>query len=157
MATSTASIEKVVRKVLGEELDQRNEATLEAIERMSRVLTEDVIPRLPEDADDDYTEDEPTEENGEPRAMRAGRAKFGSSDPGGEPDSPEDEDELPQRSVPHAVSEAFEALYASLTAEQASALAELFSAIAEDPADEEEHVEPPPPEQPHRPSRPKAH
>ena len=45
MATRTASIEKVVRKVLDEELEQRNEAMLEAIEQMNRVLTEEQMKR----------------------------------------------------------------------------------------------------------------
>jgi hypothetical protein len=158
MATNTASIEKVVRKVLDEEFEQRNDATLEAIERMSRVLTEEVIPRLPDDdADAGYDEDEPTEGNGRARAMRAGHAKPGIDDPADEPDTPEDEDELPQQSVPEAVSEAFEALYASLTAEQANALAELFAAIAEDPADEADESDAPPAERrTHRRAQPRA-
>ena len=157
MATQTASIEKVVRKVLDEELEQRNEATLEAIERMSRVLTEEVIPRLPEDEDATYDEEEPAGSSGRTRAMRAGRAQHGSDDPADEPHIPEDEDEPPLQTVPEAIREVFEALYASLTAEQADALAELFAAIAEDPADEAEEPEAPPAERPtHRPPRPKA-
>jgi hypothetical protein len=139
MATQTASIEKVVRKVLDEELDQRSEATLEAIERMSRVLTEEVIPRLPEDDDAGYDEEEPSGSNGRTRATRAGRAES-SDDPADQPpeDDDEDEDEPLLQAVPEAVGAAFEALYASLTAEQADALAELFTAIAEESADEAE-------------------
>ncbi|MGH8666316.1 MAG: hypothetical protein ACREUX_18800 [Burkholderiales bacterium] len=155
MATQTASIEKVVRKVLDEELEQRNEATLEAIERMNRVLTEEVIPRLPED-EAGYEEEEPTSSNDRTRAMRA-RAQPGMEDPADEPQIPEDEDEPPLQTVPEAVHEALEALYASLTADQADALAELFTAIAEEPADEAEEPEAPPAERPtHRPPRPKA-
>jgi|KBSSwiStaDraftv2_1062776.scaffolds.fasta_scaffold589682_1 hypothetical protein len=138
MATQTASIEKVVRKVLDEELDQRSEATLEAIERMSRVLTEEVIPRLPEDDDAGYDEEEPSGGNGRTRAMRAGRAESSIDDPTDAPPEDEDEEEPPLQAVPEAVSAAFEALYASLTGEQADALAELFTAIAEEPADEAE-------------------
>jgi hypothetical protein len=138
MATPTASIEKVVRKVLDEELDHRNEATLEAIERMSRVLTEEVIPRLPDDgyaSDDDA---EPSHGNGRTRALRAGRAEPGIDDPVDLPPHGEDDAELPLQAVPEAVSAAFEALYASLSAEQADALAELFTAIADESADEAE-------------------
>jgi hypothetical protein len=154
MATQTASIEKVVRKVLDEELEQRNEAMLEAIEQMNRVLTAEVIPRLPEDEAGDK-EQEPTGGNGRTRAMRA--AQHGSDDPDDEPQFPEDKDEPPLQDVPEAIRELFEALYASLTAEQADALAELFAAIAEDPADEAEEPEAPPSERPtHRPPRPKA-
>ena len=154
MATRTASIEKVVRKVLDEELEQRNEAMLEAIEQMNRVLTEEVIPRLPDDEAGDK-EQEPIGGNGRPRAMRA--AQHGSGDPDEEPEFPEDEDEPPLQAVPEAIRELFEALYASLTAEQADELAELFAAIAEDPADEAAEPEAPPAERPtHRPPPPKA-
>jgi hypothetical protein len=156
MATETAYIEKVVRKVLDEELEQRNEATLEAIERMTRVLTEEVIPRLPESEDADYEKEEPAGSNGRTRAMRAGRAQSEVDDYTDELDSPEDEEEPPLQTVPEAVREVFEALYASLTAEQADALAELFSAIAEDPADEAEEPEAPPEKPTHRPPAPKA-
>ena len=153
MATQTASIEKIVRKVLDEELEQRNEATLEAIEQVSRVLTEEVIPRLPED-EAGHEEEEPTGSNGRTRAMRA--AQHGSDDPADEPQIPEDEDEPPLQTVPDAILELFEALYASLTAEQADALAELFAAIAEDPADEADEPEAPPAERPtHTPPRSK--
>jgi len=145
MTTQTASIEKVVRKVLDEELEQRNEATLEAIERMSRVLTEEVIPRLPEDEYASYDE-EPAGSNGQTRAMRAGRAQHGSDDSADEPQIPEEDDEPPPQTVPEAIREIFEALYASLTAEQADALSELFAAIAENPADEAEEPEAPPAE-----------
>jgi hypothetical protein len=157
MATETASIEKIVRKVLDEELEQRNEATLEAIERMTRVLTEEVIPRLPEDEDATYDEEEPAGNSGRTRAMRAGRAQSEIDDPTDESDISEDEDEPPLQTIPGAIREVFEALYASLTAEQADALAELFAAIAEDPADEADEPEAPPAERPtHRPPRPKA-
>jgi hypothetical protein len=155
MATSTASIEKVVRKVLDQELDQRNEATLEAIERMSRVLTEEVIPRLPDDADAGYDEDEPTSGNGGQRAMRAGHPRPGIDDPDDAPDLPDDEP--PAQAVPATVTEAFAALYASLTAEQASALEDLFAAIAQEPAGEGDEPDAPIVERPpHRQPRPKA-
>src|SRR5262245_36749774 len=119
MTTNTTSIEKIVRRVLDEELDERNGATLEAIERLGRVLTEEVIPRLPDDAGAD------------------------DIDPADDADMPEEE--LPAGAVPAAVSEALEALYASLTAEQANALEELFAAIAQEPGDEASELEVPPP------------
>jgi hypothetical protein len=50
MAT-TAAVEKIVRKVLDEELSETKEATLKAIQKVSRLLTEQVIPNLPDDAD----------------------------------------------------------------------------------------------------------
>ena len=156
MATDTASIQKIVRRVLDEELEQRNEATLEAIEQLSRLLTEEVIPRLPEAEDAAPDRDDLNGGNGKTRAMRAGRTQSEVDDAGNELDDPEDEDEPSPQAVPEAVLESFESLYASVTAEQADALAELFTAIAEDPAEEAEEPEAPPAERPsHKPSRPK--
>lgn len=171
MATTNAAIEKIVRKVLDEELAERNEATLEAIERLGRVLTEEVIPRL-RDADQGDTEDQTEAElsgDGGARAMRRSDVTLDAEDGEESEDDigiPEDENES---EVPAAVLEAFEALYQSLSAEQANALEALFAAIAREPADEaeepEEQEEPeeseepdvlPPETPPHKPSRPKA-
>ena len=148
MATNTASIEKVVRKVLDEELDERNQATLEAIERLGRVLTEAVIPRLSEDAGTDEIEVEPGDGSERRRAMHAGYSKSDIDDSGDDADLPEDADAPPASAVPPEVSEALEALYASLSAEQASALEELFAAIAQARTDEGDEIEAPPVEHP---------
>jgi hypothetical protein len=139
MAT-TAAIEKVVRKVLDEELSETNEATLKAIQRVSRLLTEKVIPNLPEDADQenpDTGEETPVPGNEQSRSMRGAATRPGS----GEAENPEipeeDEAEPPTQNVPEPVTEAFKQLYSNLSAEQAKALAAMFTAISRDPSSEE--------------------
>jgi hypothetical protein len=161
MTTATASIEKVVRKVLDQELDRRNEATLEAIERMSRVLTEEVIPRLGDDTQDaedsaDAEDDAPASGNVRSRAMRASAQRPGEDDEA--PDDPEGDDASAGQAVPAAVSEAFDALYASLDADQAEALAALFGAIAQGRNDEfgpPEEAEEPSAQRPQQSARPR--
>ena len=66
-----------------------------------------------------------------------GWAKPGSG-PADNPGIPEeDEDEPPTSDVPTAVTEAFEDVYNSLSAEQAKALAVMFTAISREPGSEE--------------------
>jgi hypothetical protein len=134
MAT-TATIEKVVRRVIDEELSESREATLKAIQQMTRLLTEQVIPNLPDPGD--AMDDEP-EEQAPVRAKDSARA-FGAraGRPGADlahvPETPDDEDEPPAVDVPEAVTEALHAVYSNLSAEQAEALAALFTAIGQEP------------------------
>jgi hypothetical protein len=143
MATN-ATIEKVVRKVVDDEMSESREATLKAIQQVRRLLTEQVIPNLPDESD--QAEDEPEEEtpvrgNGRSRAFSARAGKPGA-DPSDDPGIPEeDEDEPPTQAVPEAVTDALEDLYSGLSAEQAKSLAALFTAISEEPGSEEEEQE----------------
>jgi hypothetical protein len=109
-AATKTDIEKVVRKVLDEQHDRSASGpTLEAIQRVSRLLTDQVIPRLGVDADGVETGDDE-----------------------GDPVGADDGADAPAGDVPAAVSEAFEAAYRSLSAEQAEALAALFTAIGQE-------------------------
>ena len=158
MATSNAATEKIVRKVLDEELSERNEATLEAIERLGRVLTEEVIPRLGDVDEGDTGEETEAEPGAEASPMRRSDMTPRPEDGEGSEDDigfPDDENEP---GVPEPVLEAFEALYRSLSAEQANALEALFAAIASEPADDAGEPESPPETEPvpQKPTRPRA-
>jgi hypothetical protein len=114
-AATKTDIEKVVRKILDEQsgdahVGGANGATLKAIQRVSRLLTDQIIPRLGVEADDAEVED------------------------GGEDDVVGDDDgaEAPAEDVPMVVTEAFQAAYRSLSADQAEALASLFTAIGQE-------------------------
>jgi hypothetical protein len=101
-----------------EEPDDANQAALQAIQRIARMLTEEVIPQLSGDSGDE--EPEP-------------------------PDMPgEGADEPPADDTPPAVTAAFEELYGTLSAEQAEALADLFTAIADAQAEGGENGGKPP-------------
>jgi hypothetical protein len=107
-----------------EESEDAHQAALQAIQRIARVLTEEVIPQLSGESGD--------EEGPEP------------------PDMPGDsEDEPPAHDIPPAVTDAFEEIYGTLSAEEAKALADLFTAIADAPAESDENgTEPPDDEDP---------
>ena len=107
MATATvkqADIEKVVHKVLEGERAENDSTTLRAIQGISTLLTEQVIPHLPDDtgADDDIADE--------------GNAS----------------DHEQTAEVPAQVMEAFAALYRSLSPEQAEALGAFFTAVSEE-------------------------
>ncbi len=131
MANSTTAVERIVRKVLKEEQDE----TVNAIRELSDILTEQVIPKLSGGANgetewNEGEEDEEAQENLVPMSaldagVPIGRRKKPS--PNGHDDS-EDAD-APEQDVPRAVIDAFTSLYQSLSAEQAAALAELFTTI----------------------------
>jgi hypothetical protein len=73
MAT-TAAIEKVVRQVLADELSESRKATLKAIQQMTRLLTEEVIPHLPDQGDEPDSEpgeETPARGNGSSRMFGA--------------------------------------------------------------------------------------
>jgi hypothetical protein len=124
MATATkAEIEKIVRRVVNEEQDGSDEAVWKAVQRLSRLLTEQVIPKLSgqsDEADFDPNADGPV--------ARALFAEAETAD--GRPGFPEGE-EPPAGDIPQPVSEAFEELYKALTPEQASALASFFTAFGD--------------------------
>jgi hypothetical protein len=106
-----------------EEPDDANQAALQAIQRIARMLTEEVIPQLSGDSGDEEQKPEP-------------------------PDMPgEGEDEPSADDIPPAVTDAFEELYGTLSAEQAEALADLFTAIADAQAEGGENGSEPPGEE----------
>jgi hypothetical protein len=108
-----------------EEPDDADQVALQAIQRIARMLTEEVIPQLSGDSGDEEQEPEPPDMPGE----------------GG--------DEPPADDTPPAVTDAFEELYGTLSAEQAEALADLFTAIADAQAEGGENgSEPPSDEEP---------
>lgn len=129
MATAMKNVEQVVRKVL--QLEQGE--TLEAIQELSTLLTEEIIPRLTNGSDSGVDVDEEPEEAEEgPVSMSAidgGRtAKRGPKPSPGGPDDTDESDE-PAGAVPESVMEAFTEAYQALSTDQASALAALFTAI----------------------------
>jgi len=122
-AATTANVEKIVRRVLKQQHDADEKATLKAIQRVSKLLTDEVIPQLEEPVDEeDADADSPSPR---PRAFAA------AATPGDGPGIPEGED--PDDSeVPEAVTQAFEQLYGTLTQDRATALATFFSAIGDE-------------------------
>jgi hypothetical protein len=132
MATATvgrADIEKVVRKVLNQEREQNGQATLKAIQRISSLLTEQVIPHLPDQAD---AEEEPEDdEHGTswPKAFASRSWRADDDTTEGGDDTSEDDDS--SADVPQPVMEAFESLYGALSPEQATALATFFTAVGD--------------------------
>jgi hypothetical protein len=87
-------------------------ATKTDIEKIVRLLTDQIIPRLGVEAD--------------------GAEGEGEGDVVGADDGADDSAEAPTKDVPMAVTEAFEAAYRSLSGEQAEALASLFTAIGQE-------------------------
>jgi hypothetical protein len=137
MATATvrgADIEKVVRKVLKEERAENDRTTVRAIQRVSSLLTDQVIPNLPANAEadgptgsqDDYDEEQNDSTPGS--RMFASRAAHAADGVGDDEDSSDDE----TAAVPGQVTDAFAALYRTLTPEQAEALAAFFTALSEE-------------------------
>jgi hypothetical protein len=136
MATTTvkqADIEKVVHKVLDEEHADNDRATLRAIQRVSSLLREQVIPNLPDNTEADEgagPHDAPDEEHD----PRPGAKVFASRSAHGDDDladngNPSDDDQTEE--VPEQVMEAFAALYRTLSPEQAEALGAFFTAVSE--------------------------
>jgi len=131
MATTTAEMEKVVRKVLDEELGDDSAATLKGIQRVTRLLTDQVIPKLSDSEDEE--ESTPTK----PSATRAARAAPGKPVPD-KPGKPEIPDKPPSNgNLPEGSVEALEELHSSLSPEQSKALASFFTAISSEPDEEE--------------------
>jgi hypothetical protein len=134
MATTTSAVERIVRKVLQEEQDE----TVNAIRELSEILTEQVIPKLSRGPNgesewnegDEAEQDEADQDNLVPMSALDAEAPMGrrkKPSPNGQDD---DEDtDAPDQDVPKAVIDAFTSLYQSLSAEQAGALAELFTTI----------------------------
>lgn len=129
MATATAEIEKVVRKVLDEELGDDSEATLKGIQRVTRLLTDQVIPKLSDGAE----EEEPVPTKPSALSMRGVKPTPGKP---GKPETPEP-DEPSNGDLPTGAMEALEELHSSLSPEQSKALISFFTAIGGE-SDEEE-------------------
>jgi hypothetical protein len=100
---------------------------LKGIQRVTRLLTDQVIPKL----EDDSEAEEPTPTR--PSSRRAGMSMRGA--PGGAPGGPErpEPDEPPPGELPEGAVEAFEAFYSRLSADQAQALATFFTALSHKP------------------------
>jgi hypothetical protein len=128
-AATTASVEKIVRRVLKQELDADEKATLKAIQRVSKLLSDEVIPRL-EPVDDEDENEGADAESPSPRARSFGAA----ATPDDRPGIPEGEDGEDQHDseVPETVAQAFEQLYGTLTQDRATALATFFTAIGDE-------------------------
>jgi hypothetical protein len=143
MAATTAGrtdIEKVVRKVLKQERDENERTTLRAIQRVSSLLTEQVIPNLPDNAEaDDETggNDEQDGQGGEHPsgarsamfASRSAHAADDVADDSADDGNVSDGDQAAE--VPAEVMDAFASLYRTLSAEQAEALGAFFTAVSE--------------------------
>ena len=132
MATATRQVEQIVRKVLAEELDE----TVNAIQELSALVTEQVIPKLSGGAGDmpDSEQDEEPTEDEESEADGASMSAFNGSSFGrrrkpvnGHAD--DDDVEAPDGEVPESVVEAFADLYKTLSPEQSKAFADLFTAM----------------------------
>jgi len=145
MATATKQVEQIVRKVMSEEMDE----TVNAIQEISTLLTEQVIPRLSGEPGGESGMDEgeggaEEADEGSTNGMRArsmsgfnGRgSKPGRGRPNGHDDS--GDVETPERDVPEAVMTAFEELYKSLSPEQARGFVELFTAIESELDDQDQ-------------------
>jgi hypothetical protein len=137
MATATvkrADIEKVVHKVLEEERAENDRTTLRAIQRVSRLLTEQVIPHLRDNGEadeetgsqDDY--DDEHDSGPRPKAFASRSAHADDDVPDDE--DPSDDDQTAE--VPEQVMEAFAELYRTLSPEQAEALGEFFTAVSQE-------------------------
>lgn len=122
-AATTASVEKIARKVLKQELDTDEKATRKAIQRVSQLLTDEVIPKLEEPVDDEDAD----AESPSPRPMSFAAAATPDDGPG----IPEGEDQN-DSDVPETVTQAFEKLYGTLTQDRATALAIFFSAVGDE-------------------------
>jgi hypothetical protein len=148
MATAaTAEIAKVVRRVLDEELGDDREAMLKGIQRVTRLLTDQVIPKLSDESEAEAPEaEDPTPTTppalGADTPRRGVTATPGKPDgtpvphPPGAPESPEP-DEPPTGDLPEGALEALEALYSRLSSDQSQALAALFTALSRAPEEEE--------------------
>ena len=129
-AAATRQVEQIVRRVMSEEMDE----TVNAIQEISTLLTEQVIPRLSGEADDDAEFDDSEPTNGHaPGGSRSFSASGARAKPGrvnGHDDSEEIEaPDQDRQEVPEAVTSAFAEFYRTLTPEQAQTLAGLFTAI----------------------------
>jgi hypothetical protein len=125
-------IERIVRKVLKEEQGDAGEATLQAIRRVSRLLTEEIIPKLPDERE--------TEVDDGSGAVPS-RAPFGSRAASGDdegPGIPEEGDEpQPPTDIPESAAQALEQVLETLSSEQARALAAFFTAVQSEVGDED--------------------
>jgi hypothetical protein len=131
-AATKAEIEKVVRKVLDDQ-NGANGATLEAIQRVSRLLTEKVIPNLVPGLEGEEAAAEDEDETmgvATPGAQARRRASPRLDDDlDTEVVEGEDDDLAAATDVSPAVTEAVETVCRTLSPGQADALADLFTAM----------------------------
>lgn len=143
-ATGTAELEKVVRKVLDEELGDDSEATLKGIQRVTRLLTDQVIPKLSNGSEEEEPPESPPEQPAPRGFSMRGATPIPGKPPGkpapGKPGKPE-APEPPNGELPEAAMEAFKELQGTLSPEQFEALATFFTAIGEEPEEEPEEEE----------------
>jgi hypothetical protein len=134
MATATNEVERIVRRVLKEEQGE----TIAAVQELSTLLTEQVIPRLSNDADrePEWTEDDDAEQDDSEQSDVMSLSGLDDERPTSRRPRPSpnghdeaDETDPPELEIPRAVAEAFATLYKTLSPEQASALAELFTMV----------------------------
>ncbi len=124
-AATTANIEKIVRRVLKQELDADEKATLKAIQRVSRLLTDQVIPKLEAPW---WTMRTPMPSR---HRLVGDRLPAAATVPMTGLGFPRERTERITE-VPEAVTQAFEQLYGTLTQERATALATFFTAIGDE-------------------------
>jgi hypothetical protein len=141
MATATAEMAKVVRRVLDEELGDDSEALLKGIQRVTRLLTDQVIPKLGDDADTEEPTPMPPPSRRATKPMRSASPTPGHPGRPSTPDHPSrpespDPDKPPPGDLPEEAVAALEALARSLSPEQSQALATLFTALSEASEDE---------------------
>jgi hypothetical protein len=129
---TTATIEKVVRKVLKQEQDADEKATLKAIQRVSRLLTDQVIPKLDDPQEDEDTGADSDADSDADSSQARGRSFAAAATPDDGPGIPEGEDGETPPEIPEAVNHAFEELYSTLSQERATALAAFFTAISQE-------------------------
>jgi hypothetical protein len=132
-AVNRSEIEKIVRKVLDEERPDGSAATLKAIKRVSNLLTDEVIPNLP-DKNGAGNEDEPdtTDDQDSGTVSHAFAARSAGPDDGAPDEDTGSDADDENADVPSPVMQAFEALYQELSPEQATALADFFTAVSQE-------------------------
>ena len=135
MATATNDVERIVRRVLKEEQDE----TINAIQELSTLLTEQIIPRLSNGDSGESGESEESDweqaddsDDGDVGSMSASDGEGATNrrrkpSPNGHDDA--DDSDMSEREIPSAVIEAFTAAYHTLSSEQAAAFAELFTIV----------------------------
>ena len=132
-AVNRAEIEKIVRKVVNEQQQSNGQATLKAIRHVSDILTDEVIPNLPEKAGDGEAEPDDISHSGKSSMSFGARAVddggVSEGDEADDTESPNDSDDS-GTDIPPAVLEAYKTLSHALTAEQADALSAFFAALS---------------------------
>jgi hypothetical protein len=135
MATTT-ELRKAIREVLDEEMGDSSEATLKGIQRVTKLLTEQVIPKLGEEQEDDEepgTGDVPAPTRTITSLKSRGKPPSSRPIPG-KPPKPgipgNDDDDTPGSQIPDSVMTALSNLWETLSKDQAEAVSSLFEALS---------------------------